>query len=84
MQGRVGSRLTPLCKDAKNKRSHMPRRKAQATTNETHQTIEKQTADFLKSGGKITEIPYGTSGRPSIVDRKNSVYGRSMVNFVPS
>ncbi|WP_163831062.1 hypothetical protein [Spartinivicinus ruber] len=62
----------------------MPRKKKQSTCIETHQSIEQQTADFLKSGGEITKIPYGKSGRPSIVDRKKSMYGRSMVNFMPN
>ncbi|WP_163836800.1 hypothetical protein [Spartinivicinus ruber] len=45
----------------------MPTRKE--VPRETHQSIEEQTAEFLKSGGEITEVPTGTSGKKSIADR---------------
>lgn len=47
----------------------MPRKESQLTsTNKIRKSIEKKTEEFLNSGGKITEIPYGTSGQPSITD----------------
>lgn len=47
----------------------MPIRRA--TPQETHQSIKDQIADFLKSGGQITQIPSGTSGKKSIADSKH-------------
>ena len=35
-------------------------------------SIEEQTAEFLKAGGKIQEVPVGATGMPSIQDLKRS------------
>ena len=35
-------------------------------------SIEEQTAEFLKAGGKIQEVPAGATGMPSIKDLKRS------------
>ncbi|MCX4025918.1 hypothetical protein H0A36_18975 [Endozoicomonas sp. SM1973] len=57
----------------------MPRRKEQHTSSlQDHKKIEEQTSEFLKSGGKITKIPYGASGLPSITDKNKSLYGRNI------
>ncbi|MGI0116049.1 hypothetical protein [Zooshikella sp. RANM57] len=45
----------------------MPRKKVKASdVAETHQSIEAQVDEYLKSGGKITHVPRGVSGRPSM------------------
>ncbi len=36
----------------------------QAGATETHQSIARQTAEFLKNGNKIEVIPSGKSGQP--------------------
>ncbi|MBU2713908.1 hypothetical protein [Zooshikella harenae] len=45
----------------------MSRKKVKANdVIETHQSIDAQVDEFLKSGGKITQVPRGVSGKPSI------------------
>lgn len=60
----------------------MPYKKKQAAIPITHQEIQEHIEDFLKSGGKITEVPCGASGRPSIKDLKESTYGKTITNFL--
>ncbi|WP_163836332.1 hypothetical protein [Spartinivicinus ruber] len=51
----------------------MPGKEYQLTPKELRsREIAEQTAAFLKSGGKIQEVPPGTSGLPSIKDIKRS------------
>lgn len=38
---------------------------------ETSESIAEQTAAFLKSGGKIEEVPRGVSGQTSLAARKH-------------
>ncbi|MBU2708066.1 hypothetical protein KCM76_18880 [Zooshikella marina] len=45
----------------------MPRKKVKVNDSvETHQSIEAQVDEFIKAGGKITQVPRGVSGRPSM------------------
>lgn len=55
----------------------MSRRKKQQYTpsGEAHKQIEEQTEEFLKSGGEITEIPIGKTGRQSISEKNKPKYG---------
>lgn len=41
-------------------------KKNQSTTLETSKSIESLTEAFLKSGGKIEEVPSGVSGQQSL------------------
>lgn len=50
-------------------------------TEVTRKEIAEKTAAFLKTGGKIIEVPYGASGKPSITELKKSEYGRSIRDF---
>ena len=47
------------------------RKRGQAAQAETSQSIAEQTAAFIKSGGKIEEVPRGVSGQPSLAARKH-------------
>jgi hypothetical protein len=47
------------------------RRRAPAAPAETSKTIADQVAEYLKSGGKVEEIPRGVSGQPSSAARKH-------------
>jgi hypothetical protein len=47
------------------------KKRGQAAQVETSQSIAAQTAAFLKSGGKIEEVPRGVSGQPSLAARKH-------------
>jgi hypothetical protein len=44
---------------------------------ETSQTIEEQTAAFLKAGGTIEKINSGVSGQPSIAGSKHITIGNN-------
>lgn len=37
---------------------------------ETHQTIAEQTRSYLKSGGKIEEVPAGYTGQAKLADKQ--------------
>jgi hypothetical protein len=47
------------------------KKRGQAAPIETSQTIAEQTAAFLKSGGKVEEVPRGVSGQTSLAARKH-------------
>ncbi len=47
------------------------RRRAPAAQAETSESIAGQVAEYLKSGGKVQEIPRGVSGQPSSAARKH-------------
>lgn len=42
----------------------------------THLSIEEQTAAFLKSGGKIQQIPTGVSGQTNLAGPKHITLGK--------
>lgn len=54
-----------------------PRKAAMAA--ETHVSIEEQTAAFLKSGGKIDEVPRGVSGQQFITRSRPAAPGSKPV-----
>lgn len=37
---------------------------------ETHQSIAEQTRNYLKSGGKIEEVPAGFTGQAKLTDKQ--------------
>ncbi|OMH29117.1 hypothetical protein [Motiliproteus sp. MSK22-1] len=43
---------------------------------ETHQSIEEQTAAFLKAGGKIEQIDRGITGQQNIAGPRHIVLGK--------
>jgi len=45
--------------------------KKKAAAAQTSESIEDQTAAFLKGGGKVEEVPRGVSGQTSLVARKH-------------
>ena len=47
------------------------KKRGQAAPVETSASIAEQTAAFLKSGGKVEEIPRGVSGQTSLTARKH-------------
>ncbi len=47
------------------------RRRQPAAPVETSESIADQVEAFLKSGGKVQEIPRGVSGQPSSAARKH-------------
>ena len=47
------------------------KKRGQSAPVETSKSIEEQTAAFLKSGGKIEEVPRGVSGQTSLAARKH-------------
>jgi len=47
------------------------KKRGQAAQAETSQSIAEQTSQFLKSGGKIEEVPRGVSGQSSLAARKH-------------
>lgn len=47
------------------------KKRGQNAPAETSQSIAEQTAAFLKSGGKIEEVPRGVSGQTSLAARKH-------------
>jgi hypothetical protein len=48
-----------------------PKRRGQAAAAETSNSIAEQTAMFLKTGGKVEEVPGGVSGQTSMVAKKH-------------
>lgn len=47
------------------------KKRGQSVPAETSESIAEQTAAFLKSGGKIEEVPRGVSGQTSLAARKH-------------
>jgi hypothetical protein len=47
------------------------KKRGQSVPAETSASIAEQTAAFLKSGGKIEEVPRGVSGQTSMAARKH-------------
>lgn len=47
------------------------RRRGQAAPVETSDSIAEQTAAFLKSGGKVEEVPRGVSGQVNTTGKKH-------------
>jgi len=47
------------------------RKRGQASAVETSESIARQTAAFLKAGGKVEKIPRGVSGQTSLTARKH-------------
>jgi hypothetical protein len=48
-----------------------PRKRGQVVPLETSQSIADQTAEFIKSGGKVEQVPRGVSGQTSLAARKH-------------
>ena len=51
--------------------SSSSRRRNQAAVIETSESIAEQTAAFLKSGGKVEQVPRGVSGQVSTTGKKH-------------
>lgn len=51
-----------------------------SASKETHQTIQDQTAAFLKAGGKIQEVATGVTGQKYVTGRRQIVLGKSSTN----
>jgi hypothetical protein len=49
----------------------MAAKKKAAASTETSESIEDQTAAFLKGGGKVEAVPRGVSGQTSLAARKH-------------
>ena len=47
-----------------------------SAANETHMTIEEQTAAFIKAGGQIQEIPRGVTGQQKVAGPRQIVLGK--------
>ncbi len=47
-----------------------------SNSSETHQSIEEQTAAFLKAGGEIQQIAQGVTGQQKIAGPRQIVLGR--------
>ena len=47
------------------------KKRGQTAPAETSTSIAEQTAEFLKSGGKIENVPRGVSGQTSLAARKH-------------
>ncbi|MEM0952841.1 MAG: hypothetical protein AAGI24_01770 [Pseudomonadota bacterium] len=47
------------------------KKRAPSAPAETSASIAEQTAEFLKSGGKIETVPRGVSGQTSLAARKH-------------
>jgi hypothetical protein len=72
------AKATPI-KAAPVKLTHRPAPVAkpkQAPVVEARLAIELQTADFLKSGGKINQIAQGVSGQLNLTGQKNIVISK--------
>lgn len=54
-----------------NEVAQMAAKRKAAAAAQTSESIEDQTAAFLKGGGKVEEVPRGVSGQTSLVARKH-------------
>jgi hypothetical protein len=52
------------------------KKRNQVTPAETSASIAEQTALFLKSGGKIEEVPRGVSGQTSLAAKRHITISR--------